>query len=526
MKNNQERTNSLANIAAFYLFFSVVVVLLLICIWVVFKKGFFIGLIALLLLCIFVYIAWHRFGIINIFKDDVKTGFIHDVYQNQYFLRQFLRPYKITNEMLLKPIFLGMIKVGNNLKSLNLLPEVFHKNHVAIIGASGSGKSKIAALILVQLYKIGNSIIVFDPKNDEFLARVLNFCAKLLGREIVYVDLNDKRPQINPFYGTDSDDAEEILQAGLLLDPSGNPAVDFYRGEDRDACESLIRTGKTNIVDLIEAGSQIEEVTDRVNFWRELKMLGRVSAFHTNRGIDLSKEIARGSIIYIVGSTDNIRVVAAQRLLLARVFQIIKKRNIKSRRQVCIFLDEFKYSISNCVMRALGTIRDKKCNLIIAYQGTNDLYDSGGLDPRAVIGAAEGNTTLKFVYKLEDTETAKEFVLKAGKERIFVETKSKILDGGLDSGSWREGDRDAVSIDLLTVNMPKPMSGEASVCWVFGQGPAFPLSTMHLTPGDEPKIKVAKPVRPLNNDLLNAQSSIGFNIGVSLNNNSSRQEFI
>jgi hypothetical protein len=254
----------------------------------------------------------------------------------------------------------------------------------------------------------------------------------------------------------------------------------------------------------------MKTVTSRQNYWRELKDLSRVKAFHTEQGIDIEGVLDAGGLIYIVGDTDSLRIQAAQRLLIARIFQIIKNRKISaSTKQVNVMLDEFKYVLSNTVLRALGTIRSKRCNLHLAYQSYGDLADCGGLPKEAVLGAAEGNTTLKFVFKIEDVGTAEKLCIVAGKEKYIAENTGKITDeDGRETGSFRLDKKEFLEEDMLTTNMPKPLAGQASVCWLFGDGPPKLLSVMHLQAGVQPEVRAAEPLPQLPPKLLDAQASI------------------
>jgi Helicase HerA, central domain/TraM recognition site of TraD and TraG len=422
-------------------------------------------------------------------------GALHDVHQNAAWLNALKRPYDAL-AYASKPVFVGLRparrKAGPSSarKPYSLPAEIFHKNHIAILGATGTGKSKLAGLILAQLHSLGDSAVVFDPKNDEFLPGILAHCSARIGTQFAYIDLRENVAQINPFRDCTSDEMSLLLQSGLQLDPTGDPAVDFYRGADREACALLCSNGARHITDLVTIGQALPSVTGKENFWRQLKSLASIQAFHTEGGPDLAAVIEAGGIVYIAGDTEDLRVVAAQRMLLTRVCQIIKARKREGARQVAMMLDEFKYMLSNSALRALGTIRDRRCNLLLAFQSYGDLEDCGALNPKAVRGAAD-NCTLNFVYKLLDRRTAEDFVRIAGDDRVMLESCDK---DALQRGHWREANRQAVSIDMLTTNAPKPLAGEASVGWVFGLGPAFPLATSHLPGRPAPRIVAAPPI--------------------------------
>lgn len=453
------------------------------------EHGWLVGLASFLMWLVYVLFLFRKTGR----GKPPEQSALLDVDENSAWLAQLKRPY--TLKKLGDPVFVGA-RPGprGELLPVTIPPEVFHKNHVSILGASGSGKSKLAAQILTQLNHHGDTVVVVDPKDDEHMPGILKAQADKDGRPFVYLNLRVQKPQYNPFAGCSEEQREQLLQAGLNLDPSGDPAVDYYRGEDRDACAALIRSSANNIVDMVRAGAALDAVVKRQNFWRELQQLARVKALHTDGGPDLAAAIEAGAVVYIVGDTDDLNIRGAQRMLLARIVQIIKGREREGARQVAVLLEEFKYCLSNVALRALGTIRDRRCSLLLAYQSYGDLADCGTLPPVAVLGAARENTTLKFVYKLEDAKTAGEFSQVAGEKRVTVETTNKLLDEGREAGALRESNRAALSLDMLTTNMPKPLAGEASVCWVFGLGPAFPLATMHLPAGPAPQIVAAPPI--------------------------------
>lgn len=425
------------------------------------------------------------------------AGVLHDTHKNATWLDTLKRPYDV-RKYLHRSVFVGLVPTRkqagrtSRLKPLWLDAQTFHKNHAGFIGASGSGKTKLAALALVQLHEGGDAVVVFDPKNDEFLPGILRSAAQRTQTPFIYLDLRLETAQVNPLQASSPEEMSLLLQAGLGLDPTGDPGVDYYRGADREACDFLCERGPRGMTDLIRLGGSMKMVTQATHFWRTLQALARVKAFHTQEGPDLGAVLAAGGVIYIAGSTTDLRVVAAQRMLLALVCQIITARPRDGARQVALMLDEFKYMLSNSALRALGTIRDRRCNLLLAFQSFKDLADCGSLNPVAVRGAAD-NCTLNFIYKLSDRSTAEDFVKMAGDDRVMVESVNKDRV----EGQWREANRQAVSIDMLTTNAPKAVGLESSVAWVFGRGPAFPLSTSHLPGGDAPQVVRAAPVEPV-----------------------------
>lgn len=459
------------------------------------SSSFMIGAIIFVVMVVFSRLTYVRFGLDGFFDFSKNSGSLHDVYENANFLSRLVNPFV---QIEAKPgiVIPGHFPVGKKMKPLEMSWQTFAMNHTAISGASGTGKSKLAAHLVTDLHKAGVAQIIFDPKDDATLQNVLiNHCKKM-DAAFHFFNLAEQTPQLDPLAGCTRQEAQQLLEAALNLDPTGDAAVDFHRQQDREALAMLLKDGVVPLPELVVRGREIKAVVCSPGVWAPLKMLAQMPVFQTSENFLFEQEIDNGAMIYVVGNAQDLTTTAAHKMLLTRVLQLIKKRKSEDKRRVTLFLDEFKYLLSNTAMRALGTVRDRGCNLILAFQSFDDLEDCPGLNPKAVKGAVQGNASINFVYKTTP-KTAKEFVEMSGKERIVVESSNKLLQDGLQGGSWREADRDAVTIDMLTTNLPKPMPGEASVCFVFGLGPAFPLATMALPKGSlNPEILEVKWLPP------------------------------
>lgn len=406
-------------------------------------------------------------------------------------LRKLARGFNPENYFSVKNgIFLGL---DEKRSPVRVPKEAIQKNHLQIIGESGTGKSSLAGVLLSQCALLDESVVVIDPKNDVFLAGALARIAEKNGIPFHLLDLRPGAPpQINPLMGCEPWQVEELLVAGFELGKSGEPGSDYYRGEDRDACgevAALYANGATTIPSLFQACTKSQAVTDRTNLWRELRQFSSLKAFHAREGLDLKQVIENGGILYVIGSITSDKVFAAQRLLLQRILQIISARNPHSSRPVALLLDEIKYTLSVPAVRALGTVRDRACHIIVCHQSLNDLSDCPGLQPKAVRGAIHGNTSVKIAYKLNEFETALELEGIAGKEKTFVENINTVEEHH--SRGWRESERPRVRADALT-HLPKPTRGEASVGVLFGLGTAKLLATRYLEAGTAPPVVAAE----------------------------------
>lgn len=382
-------------------------------------------------------------------------------------------------------VFMGL---NGERKPVFLPRQVLDKNHLEIIGESGTGKSSIAGVALSQLAAAGEAVVVFDPKADRNLPGALARAGEKYGFPFHILDLRPQAdfPQANPFAGCRADQVEELLQVALELGKTGDGGVDFYRGKDREATSFIaeaLADGKTDMLEIIAKAGADERVTEQENLWRELRQIGRVKALHTQAGLNLEEVLSKPGVLYVIGSTTRLEVVAAQKLLLQRILQILDERRDQSM-PVALFLDELKYLLSPAALRAAGTIRDRNCHLIFAHQSLGDLDDCPGLSPKAVKGGIWGNCGIKIAYRMQDAQTAMELSRIAGQS--IVESESRTTNDNGESVTKRDERREYMPPHVFT-HLPKPTGGEASVGVVFGLGPAWYLSTRWLESGPAPE---------------------------------------
>lgn len=438
------------------------------------------------------YILFNPSSVLNLFRRREVEGAADDVRQDSAALEALAAPFDSASFIdLRKGIFMGL---GQDRRPRYLRQQVIDKNHIEILGESGVGKSSLAGVVLSQLAAAGETIVVFDPKNDRNLPGVLARAGAQHGFPVRVLDLRPQADfaQVNPFKNARVDQVEELIQVALELGKTGDAGVDFYRGKDREATSwigAALEDGRTSILELLEKAGNDERVTEQENLWRELRQVARLKAFHTTGGLNLEDVLSKPGVLYIIGSTTRLEVVAGQKLLLQRCLQILDER-ADSSRPVCLFLDELKYILSPAALRAAGTIRDRNCHLVFAHQSLGDLDDCPGLSPKAVRGAIWGNCGVKIVYKMLDSVTARELETIAGQTAVRSTSTSESDKSDTLSTKIERGVH--MPAHIFT-HLPKPVDGEASVGVVIGLGPAWFLSTRFLPAGPAPRPVPAEP---------------------------------
>lgn len=280
----------------------------------------------------------------------------------------------------------------------------------------GSGKGVLSTVALVQCTQTYHDInIIFDPKNDEWAYHV--FYAYSLPENFFYLDLNrGQPPQVNLFKDASSDEINELLVASFGLGEKGTDA-DFYKTGDRKVCRSLsqyFQSGATMRQLLTKAfDPEFRQSFDGKgeNFFNLLEELGQLDSIGAENGIDLKSliEDRQNITLFITGSLRDEVVVKAQKMLFLRIVQILEKRDrSKNVTHVNIMLDELKYLISKSALEAMGTLRDKKANIIFTHQSRGDLeVSTKEIDGQTARKVIEDSAGLRWIYRTDNFESAK-----------------------------------------------------------------------------------------------------------------------
>jgi hypothetical protein len=273
-------------------------------------------------------------------------------------------------------VFLGLDEKRH---PITIPRKIWVKSNVQIMGSVGSGKGVLACCALAQCAGTFNdTVIVFDPKNDEFAPHVL----KGQSDKFLLLDLRQGKPaQLNIFRDLSSYQLNELLVSGFSLGRRGDNA-DFYRDNDRQAVRMLSSQFEhgTDVAALLDAAQRLpQKIRESASgFMTLLQELCSLSVLQTHEGIDLKDFILNGGCLYVVGSLRDESVIMLQKMLFVRCLQIIEERDrFHETTHVNIFLDEVKYLLSKSSLEALGTVRDKNCNILLTHQSLGDFGQCG-----------------------------------------------------------------------------------------------------------------------------------------------------
>lgn len=250
-----------------------------------------------------------------------------------------------------------------------------------------------------------------------------------------------------------------------------------------------------SISGLVAACAGRKEVTEAENFWRHLRKLARLDVIDTEAGVDLTELIAQGGVIYVRGTADTEVVKTLQKMVLARVAQIIKARPASDvGKPVCVVLDELKHMLSMPAVTSLGVIRSFGAHFLLAHQSLGDLDGCASIPSVEVRGAVIDNTALKLVYRINDGEYAEWLSKAAGRRRVFVEATAKGADDDKSQGGWREQHIQYLNPDLLThLPLPSDRPGQASTGVLLGWGNARLFHIGHLPAKGEMPVPLEAP---------------------------------
>ena len=355
-------------------------------------------------------------------------------------------------------LFLGMGPDGH---AVHIHQALWRNSHVDIVGMTGSGKGILAGVLLTQAVRQGEAVVVIDPKDDEYAPRVMERAAREARVPFCYLDLMGETAQWNPLQGKTADEIEELLVASLGLGERGTEA-DFYRLNDRRAAREFAQLYDDEPLPILLDTFRSRPVARKATkFIEDMEEIAATPSARAEEGLDIAQAIAEGAVVYVRGSPRHSRILKLQKMFVLSVIQHCERRDREEARQVCLFLDEFRYLASAPVLEALASIRDKRAHLVLAHQTVNDLRNvSGDLDPEQVVSSVTENCGLKFSYQVNDPDTALWLARMSGNilvddEVRSLETNTVLAEREQDVRRLRQAERYLVDTNMLQSLPPR-----------------------------------------------------------------------
>lgn len=332
--------------------------------------------------------------------------------------------------------------------------------HMQITGASGFGKSVLLGLLAFQAIMKRESTVIFDPKQggDEWLPHICHKAAQTSNAPYFFVDIRANSAQLNLFAGMTSNQIINLLIVGLVLEERGD-AADYYRTKSRKMARFAGENYKEGMTlrEVSETYDDYFRKNEAEGFADALQELGEVRSVNASDGISLKEAMDQGHVIYVAGDWEDPKHITIQRMLLARIVQIVSERDntIETPKQVCVILDELSFQISKIFGDALKVIRDKGLHFILAHQSVKDLTNvPENMDAQAFAGSVMANCPLKFTYRAVDNETAQYFSDFSGKVLVDDEARSvektlSLTDRVIAEKQIRQAERNLIDLNTI-----------------------------------------------------------------------------
>lgn len=289
----------------------------------------------------------------------------------------------------------------------------FFTTHHAILGPTSYGKGVVLQSVFKQCIQFGFGVFYVDPKGDDYLPYLLQNEAKAAGRRFVYLDLNPGGKGVwHPFLGGDFRQRRTRIVRAFNLDSAGTDA-DVYKAKERalldDALENTDGTIKALLAYVKDKGNagdrDLSTLRDSLREW------SRVDTFAQSikrKGHSIETCLLNNAVVYVRGDLADPVVKAATKAYIAELTAEIKRLLPQRPAHVTVGIDELKFLACAEINDALATIRQNRCNLLLAAQSIANLEapDDKRLDGKALAREFEVNTPIKFVYRAADERTA------------------------------------------------------------------------------------------------------------------------
>ncbi|KAA0072637.1 conjugal transfer protein TraC (plasmid) [Paraburkholderia sp. T12-10] len=289
----------------------------------------------------------------------------------------------------------------------------FFTTHHAILGPTSYGKGVVLQGVFKQCIRFGFGVFYIDPKGDDYLPYLLQNEARSAGRRFVYLDLNPGGKGVwHPFLGGDFRQRRTRIVRAFNLDSAGTDA-DVYKAKERalldDALENTDGTIKSLLAYVKDHGNagdrDLSTLRDSLREWSRVDTFAQPAK---RKGHSIEACLLNNAVVYVRGDLADPVVKAATKAYIAELTAEIKRLLPKRPAHVTLGIDELKFLACAEINDALATIRQNRCNMLLAAQSIANLEapDDKRLDGKALAREFEVNTPIKFVYRAADERTA------------------------------------------------------------------------------------------------------------------------
>ncbi len=345
-------------------------------------------------------------------------------------------------------------------KPLFISRKVYNKTNIQVSGSMGAGKGVQAQIILSQQVRQGDAVIVFDPKFDNFLQYILKEACEETGKPFYFFNLRENTSQINPFSGANEEEIAELFIAAFDIEETGTDA-DVYKISAQKSAQKIAAYIAEHGLYLSQIAEHLPHILsdDEIKMSRSLidkiETLSRLRSLQAESEITINEVMKNGGVVYIIG--DDVGVVKnAQKMLLVRVFQLVKNIRPTERKFVSIFADEVKSLLCPLFVNQSGQLRSRGANLIYAHQTDADLEVIGENNAKIL----KGNSTLRWFYRQQCPDSALDVAKLTGTIKAQASSYVNESNGLGDEIRANEGrrsvDKEAYLIDVNTIqNLPQ-----------------------------------------------------------------------
>ncbi|MGI9860072.1 type IV secretion system DNA-binding domain-containing protein [Moorella naiadis] len=333
-----------------------------------------------------------------------------------------------------KEIFLGL----DDRRRPVTIPMVKLKEHIHILGGSGTGKTSLAVLpICIQAIRQGLPVICIDFKGDEQAVKLLAREARAAGKKFHFFTLHPRlaTSTYNPLASGSVISKVERVMIALELIFEGEAKFYSYvqqsffipllqRLEDEKVAYTL-----KDIQQLLESPRLLETLTGKEVNENQLK--GLTAALtpygewkqinNPSPDIDLGEVMQRGEVCYFdLRSAITPTVSSALGKMIAMDLQAQAVYRNEGDPITVIAIDEFQNMACDAFRNIVAKVRSAGYGLVLANQALGDLAAVS----RDFANVITTNTATKIVFNVEDPADAEYFARRSGHVLLEVSSES------------------------------------------------------------------------------------------------------